>query len=126
MATSEICLDDSIRKDNMNKVANGETCHLLAVSVQVKETNYFLTPSPAHSNTQGRPTWVEEIFQNFQKLLLIDQKLSKFNEFSEKIADVIKKVDVVGRFRETKDNIWKYGLLYLSFKENNREGQRSD
>lgn len=84
--------DDSIREDNMNNVANGESCHLLAISKQVKETNCFLTPPPAQSNTQGRPTWVEEIFK---KLRLIDQKLSKFNDMSEKITDVIKKVDTV-------------------------------
>lgn len=44
MATSEMCVDDSIREDNMNFVANGESCHLLAISEQVKEKNCFLTP----------------------------------------------------------------------------------
>lgn len=36
MATSEMCVDDSIRDDNIKNVANGESCHLLALSEQVK------------------------------------------------------------------------------------------
>lgn len=30
MATSEMFVDDYNRENNMNKVANGESCHLLA------------------------------------------------------------------------------------------------
>lgn len=45
MATSEKCVDDYNRENNMNKVANGESCHLLA-SEQVKETDCFFMPRP--------------------------------------------------------------------------------
>lgn len=45
MATSEMCVDDYNRVNNMNKVANGESCHLLA-SEQVKETDCFFMPPP--------------------------------------------------------------------------------
>lgn len=51
MATSEMFVDDYNRENNMNKVANGESCHLLA-SEQVKETDcFFMPPPPKLSNS---------------------------------------------------------------------------
>lgn len=55
MATSEMCVDDLIREDNMSNVAIGESCHLLAtcISEQVKETVSLCHPC---SFEHARPT----------------------------------------------------------------------
>lgn len=57
MATSEICIEDSIRKDYMKKFANDESCYLLAKSERGKEAKekHFSYATPC-SFEQARPT----------------------------------------------------------------------
>ena len=51
-------------------------------------------PPPAHSNTphgmHARPLWVEQIFE---KLALIDRKLSKVDEMNNKLSEIVQKVN---------------------------------
>lgn len=69
MARSEMCVDDSIREDNMNNVANDESCHLLAIGGQVKETISFLTPPLVIRTRKADQTWSRTIFKSYALLI---------------------------------------------------------
>lgn len=73
-------------------INEGESRHLLTLNDEVIETESFLRPPPAHSNTLNRPDWVNEIFT---RLLHIEQKIEKFNQISASVAALTQRVNSV-------------------------------
>lgn len=87
-------------------INDGESRHLLTLNDEVIETESFLRPPPAHSNTLNRPDWVNKIFT---RLLHIEQKIEKFNQISASVAALTQSVNSVegdlNNLKKTSGNI---------------------
>mgnify|MGYP005957350767 CR=1 FL=1 len=78
MATGGGELVNEVNREGSERsvINDGESRHLLTLNDEVIETESFLRPPPAHSNTLNRPDWVNEIFT---RLLHIEQNIEKIS-----------------------------------------------